>query len=62
MILYSVHNKHEFETGFYISSHIMDNLLDFTSISERICKITVKLTHYNFILISALAPTEEKLK
>jgi hypothetical protein len=62
MILYSVHHKHEFGTGFYISRHIMDTLLDFAPVSEKICKIKAQLTYYNLTLISALAPTEEKLK
>jgi hypothetical protein len=60
MILYSVHGKCEFGTGFYISRHT-DNLLDFAPVSERICKIKVKLTYYNLTLISTHAPTEQKL-
>jgi len=41
MIIYSgcKINKHEFGTGFYISRYVMDNLLDFEHINERICKI-----------------------
>jgi len=61
MILYSVHDEREFGTGFYISRH-MHNLLDFAPVSERICKIKVKLTYYNLTLISTHAPTEEKLE
>jgi exonuclease III len=35
MILYSGHksDKHEFVTGFYISRHIMDYLLDFGTVN-----------------------------
>jgi hypothetical protein len=35
MILYSIHksDKHEFATGFYISGHIMDYLLDFETVN-----------------------------
>ena len=62
MILYSVHVKHEFRTGFYISRHIMENLLDFAHVSERIRKIEVKLTYYNLTLISTHTQTEERLK
>jgi len=51
MILCSVHDKHDFGTGFYMSRHIMDNLLDFAPVSERICKIKVKLTYYNLTWI-----------
>jgi hypothetical protein len=40
----------------------MDNLLDFAPVSERICKIKVKLTYYNLTLISTHAPTEEKVE
>jgi hypothetical protein len=45
MILYSGHksDNHEFETGFYISIHIMDNLLNFEPVNERICKIRANL-------------------
>jgi hypothetical protein len=45
MILYRGHksDKFEFGIGFYISIHIMDNLLYFESINEKICKIRVKL-------------------
>jgi len=35
--------EHESGIGFYISTHIMDNVLYFESINERICKIRVKL-------------------
>ena len=45
MILYSGHksDEHEFGIGFYISTHIMDNLSYFEPINGRICKIRVKL-------------------
>jgi hypothetical protein len=44
MILYSGHksDNHDLGTGFYISVHIMDNLLDLEPVNERICKIWVK--------------------
>jgi hypothetical protein len=61
MILYSGHkrNKHEFGTEFYISRYIMNNLIGFEHVNERICKIMVKLKYYNSWLISPHAPTEE---
>jgi Holliday junction resolvase len=62
MILYSVRDKHESGTGFYVSRHITENVLDFAPVSERICIIKVKLTYYNFTLISTHAPTEEKVE
>jgi hypothetical protein len=61
-ILYSGHKsyKHVFGTGFYINRHIMDNLLDFESVNEIICKIMVKHKYYNLALISTHAPNEDK--
>jgi hypothetical protein len=60
--LYSGHksDNHEFGTRFYISIHIMDNLLDFESANERNCKIRVKLTYYILTLLSIRTPTKEK--
>jgi len=54
MILCCGHNsdKHEFGRGFYFSIYIMDNLLDFKTLNERICKIVAKLKYYNLILIA----------
>jgi hypothetical protein len=45
MSLYSRHksDKHKFVTGFYISRHNMDNLLDSEPINENSCKIRIKL-------------------
>jgi exonuclease III len=62
MILYSGNksDKHKFGTGFYISRHNMDNLLDFEPINDRISKIRIKLKYYNLSLISTHAPTEDK--
>ena len=47
LILYSWHkcDTHGFGTGFYISKHIIDNLLDFEPVNEIICKIRVKLKY-----------------
>jgi len=46
MILYSGHKsgKHELETGFYISRNVMDNLLNFEPVNERMCKIRFNIT------------------
>ena len=46
--------------GFYISGHIMDNLLDFEPVTGGICKIKVILKYYNLAVISIHIPTEEK--
>jgi len=31
----------------FVSRHIVDNLLDFEHVNERICKIRVKIKYYN---------------
>jgi hypothetical protein len=41
-------------------SNVMDNLLDFEPVTERICKIKVKCKYYNLAVISTLTPTKEK--
>jgi hypothetical protein len=62
MILHSERksDKHEYGTGLYTTRHIMDNLLYFEPINERICKIWVKLNYYILSLLSTNAPPEDK--
>ena len=62
MILYSGHksDKHESGTGFYISRHIMDNLIEFELVNEKIWKIMVYVKYYILTLISTHAPIELK--
>jgi hypothetical protein len=55
-------DEHGFGKGFYISRHIMDNLLDFESVNERICKIRIELKYCNLTLISTHTPTKEKVE
>jgi exonuclease III len=45
MILYNGHksDKHESGIGFYISKHIMDYLLDFKTVNERMVKLGLNL-------------------
>jgi hypothetical protein len=45
LILYRGHksDKHEFETAFHISKHIVDNLSDFKSVSEECVKLLLNL-------------------
>jgi hypothetical protein len=50
------HCNNEFGTGLDISRRIMDNVLVFEPVNGRICKIWVKLEHYNLTLISTHAP------
>jgi len=60
--LYSGHksDKHENGTGFYISRHIIDNLLYSEPVNERIRKIKVRFKYYIWTLISIHAPNEGK--
>jgi len=48
MILNREHKSdtHEFGRGFYFTRNIMDNLLDFKNVKDKICKIRVKLKYY----------------
>jgi hypothetical protein len=45
MILYSAHksDKYEMGQGFYISKYILDDLLNFEPIGERIYRLWVKI-------------------
>jgi hypothetical protein len=38
-------DTHEFGRGFYFTRHMMDNLLDFKTVYDRICKIRFKLKY-----------------
>jgi len=62
MILYSEckSDKHGYVTGMYTNRHIVDNLLYFEPINERICKIGFKLNYYNLTLLLTNAPPEDK--
>jgi hypothetical protein len=61
MILCGGHknDKREFEKGYYVSRYIMDNLLGFEPMNERIFKLSVKLKYYNLTLMLAHSLTEE---
>lgn len=61
-ILYSGNkgNRHEFGTGFYVNKCLMENIIEFEPINERICRIRLKMEHYNLTLIAVHAPTEDK--
>lgn len=54
--------KHEFGTGFYVAKRVADNVIDFKPYNERICMLRIKTKFYNVTLISAHAPTEDKLE
>ena len=53
-------DEHGFGTGFYISRYVMENLLDFEPIIERIFKIRIELKYCNLTLISTHFPTKKK--
>ena len=53
-------DKHEFGTGFCISTHNVHNLLDFEPVNERICKIEIKLKYYNLTLISHMPQLKKR--
>ena len=48
-----------FGTGFVVADHLVDSLITFQPINERICYIRFKGNWYNHSFISAYAPTEE---
>ena len=54
--------EHGFGTELYISRHMMDSLLDFEPVNERIFKIRIELKYCNLTLIPTSAPTKEKGK
>jgi hypothetical protein len=39
--------KHKSGKRFYISTHIIDKLLNFEPVNKRICKSRVKFNYYN---------------
>lgn len=55
----SQQNRHEFGTGFVVADRLVDSLITFEPVSERICYIRFRGTWYNHSFISVYAPTEE---
>jgi hypothetical protein len=64
MILNREHKSdtYEFGSGFYFTRHIMDNLLDFKTVNDRICKIRFKLKYYTLTWISTPLQLKKKEK
>jgi hypothetical protein len=63
MILNREHKSdtHEFGRGFYFTRHVMNNLLDFKTVNDRIFKIRVQLKYYTLTLISTLSQLKKKM-
>jgi len=47
-------------TGFILLGRIMNNIIGFEAINERLCKIRTKSKHNNLTLINMYAPMEDK--
>lgn len=52
--------KHMLGVGFAIHKDLCDKVMDFRSVSDRICAIRIKTKFFNLDLINAHAETEEK--
>ena len=61
MVFYSCHNKeHIFGTGFIVNKRRKHLIMDFQSKSHRLCRLRIRGKFFNYSLICAHAPTEEK--
>jgi len=61
--LYSSGTKDQIQqadTGFILLGGIIDNIIGFEAINERLCKIRIKSKYDNLTLINMYAPTEDK--
>lgn len=60
-IFYSCHPKdHILGTGFIVNKRTGENVIDFEARSPRLCKLRIKSQFFNYSIINAHAPTEEK--
>ena len=48
-------------TGFIILGGVINNVIGFEAISERLCKIRIKSKYNNMTMINMYAPTEDKV-
>lgn len=53
-------NRHELGVAFIVNNRIKENILDFRSMSDRLCLLRLKTQFFNMSLINAHAKTEEK--
>jgi exonuclease III len=52
--------KREFGVAFIVNKEMNKNILGFTPVSERICRLRVKTRFFNLSVINVHAPTEDK--
>jgi hypothetical protein len=52
--------KREFEVAFIVNKEMKTNILGFTPIRERICRLHVKTRFFNLSVINVHAPMEDK--
>jgi len=48
-------------TGFIILGGVINNIIGFEAVSERLCKIRIKSKYNNMTMINTYAPTEDKV-
>lgn len=52
--------RHEFDTGFLVHKQMVDRVMSFTLVNERICSIRIRGHFRNITIISVHAPTLDK--
>jgi hypothetical protein len=60
-VFYSCHGKqHMFGTGFVVSKRVKHLIMDFKAKSPRLCRLQIRGHFFNYSIICAHAPIEEK--
>ena len=57
---WNTENKHQFGAGFAIKEKFISNVINFEPVNERLCYLRLRGQFYNYFLISAHAPTEDR--
>lgn len=52
--------RHTFGTGFLISKKLQASIIDFRPYTPMLCKIRIRGTFFNYSIINAHSPTEDK--
>lgn len=55
----SLNGRHEYGTGFVVSNRILNKIINFRPVNERICYMRFNGKFYNLSMIAVHAPTEE---